>query len=126
MSVAARPPEGDALLPRGGGRASRPEGTPSNAAALLERLRSQRRLLLGTDAAAADAIERATQELAAALSDFADWAKHAGRVDATVAAALRRELAANQAMLAGLAAGNRRARAALFGEPSLYDASVAG
>src|SRR5690606_9233284 len=29
MSVAARPPEGDAHLPRGGGRASRPEGTPT-------------------------------------------------------------------------------------------------
>jgi hypothetical protein len=105
-------------------RSSRLIGPP--AAAVLERLRSQRRLLLGTDAAAADAIERATQELAAALSAFADAAKHSGRVDATVAADLRRELAANQAMLAGLAAGNRRARAALFGEPSLYDASVAG
>src|SRR5690606_25656778 len=27
-SLAARPPEGEALLPRGGGRASRPEGPP--------------------------------------------------------------------------------------------------
>jgi hypothetical protein len=96
------------------------------AAALLDRLRAQRLLLLGTEAAAADAIERGTQELAAALAAFADAARSAVPPEAALARQLRRELAANQAMLAGLAAGNRRARAALFGEPSLYDAAVSG
>lgn len=107
-----------------GASTGRPIGQP--AATLLDRLRAQRRLLLATDAAAADALERGTQELAAALAAFADAAKDAGPVDAALGHDLRRELAANQAMLAGLAAGNRRARTALFGEPSLYDASVAG
>ena len=98
---------------------------PSDAATLLDRLRAQRRLLLGTDAAAADAIERGTRELEAALAAFAAAMRNAPPVDPALGGELRRELAANQAMLAGLVAGNRRARAALFGEPSLYDVAIA-
>ncbi len=105
-------------------QAGRPPVEP--AAALLDRLRAQRRLLLATDAGAVEAIERGTRELEAALAAFAAASQEAAPVDPRFGSQLRRELAANQAMLAGLVAGNRRARAALFGEPSLYDASVNG
>lgn len=99
--------------------------TREPAAALLERLKAQRRLLLATDAAAADALEQGTRELAAALAAFGDAARSAGPVDPALGASLRRELAANQALLAGLAAGNRRALSALFGEPTLYEPASA-
>jgi hypothetical protein len=88
---------------------------------LLGLLRQQRHLLLGTDAASADALERGTRELGNALAAFGSTMRgSATALDSATATSLRQEVVATQAMLTGLAAGNRRALAALFGEPQLY------
>lgn len=97
-----------------------------DASTLLDLLRRQRRLLLATDAASAEAIERGTRELGEAMAAFGAAVRQsaaqgmAAPVDAITAASLKRELDANRAMLAGLAAGNRRALTALFGEQPAY------
>jgi hypothetical protein len=87
-------------------------------------LRQQREILLRTDPAAVAELERGTREIGRAMDALAALARQAPHAfagfEAAAFARLQGELQANQAMLASLAAGNRRALNALFGEPALY------
>ena len=108
---------------------SAPSAGPS-VGELLQLLAGQREALLADGPGAADEIEVRSRRLEAALAGFAAaTSRSAAAVNAATPAArpspaelarLQDEIQANQAILSRLAAGNRRALDALFGEASLY------
>lgn len=96
--------------------------SPATAAdKLLDLLERQRAALLRMDPAAIADLEAGTAQIEEALADAS--AHGAGSLSALrpeEIARLRDQLQNNQATLAYLAAGNRRALNVLFGEPPLY------
>ncbi len=90
---------------------------------LLLLLRNQRQAMLRADPAAIAELESGTRQIEQALAALAPGAQQAPvrlAIDAATLARLQGEIQAHRATLASLAAANRRALNALFGEPSLY------
>jgi hypothetical protein len=94
---------------------------PNAADKLLDLLQRQRAALLRQDSGALADLEAGTAQLEKALADLlGQGAASLAGLRPEQIAILREQLQNNQATLAYLAAGNRRALNALFGEPPLY------
>lgn len=91
---------------------------------LLALLAKQRAILQKNDPAAVTELESATLKIEQAMISLGALVRRDPGALATIGssrvARLQDEALTNQAMLAGLAAGNRRALNTLFGEPALY------
>jgi hypothetical protein len=93
-------------------------------ARLVELLSRQRQALLRRDAAAVGDLESGTRQIEEALTTLGALLRQRPerlpQASADALATLQNELQAGQAIVSRLAAGNRRALDALFGEASLY------